>query len=115
MLQFYLFPHRNIQAFTFHFFQSSTPPVRRNLFSYKREREDEDETSPVKRQRQQMADDIMGAVEKLQANEENLVGDGSRIHSLPTVNTRNHRDLKTVTPSTVSNSLVVINFNISRL
>ena len=56
----------------------------------------------MKRQRQQVADDIKGAVEKLQATEENLVEDGSRVHSLPTVETRNHRDLKTVTPSTVS-------------
>lgn len=49
-----------------------------------------------------VADDIKGAVEKLQDTEENLVGDGSRVHNLPTVETRNHRDLKTITPATVS-------------
>lgn len=76
--------------------------MKRSLFACKRERDDEVDESPMKRQRQLVAEDIKGAVEKLQATEENLVGDGSRVHSLPTVETRNHRDLKTVTPSTVS-------------
>ena len=79
--------------------------MKRSLFSSKRERDDEDETSPVKRQRQQVADDIKGAVEKLQATEDNLIGDGSRVHSLLTVDARNHRDLKTVTSTTVSTCL----------
>ena len=82
-----------------------SPSVRRDLFSSKRHRDgdDGDVDSPLKRQRQGVTgDDIKVAVERLQASEENLVGDGSKVHSLPTIDTRNHRDLKTVTPSTVN-------------
>lgn len=83
--------------------------VRRDLFSSKRQRDedDSDADSPLKRQRHQLDDCFAGeetkyAVEKLQATEQNLVGDGSKTHSLPTIETRNHRDLKTITSSTVN-------------
>ncbi len=87
--------------------------ARRSLFPSKRQLDDLDdhEDSPIKRSRQELtsldwySDDegerTRSAVEKLQAADQNLIGDGTRVHSLPTVETRNHRDLKTVTPSTV--------------
>lgn len=84
---------------SFLYFQTSPlerSSAKRALFAC--ESDDEVDESPMKRQRRLVAD----AVEKLQATEENLVGDGSRVHSLPTVETRNHRDLKTITPTTVS-------------
>ncbi|XP_046584446.1 M-phase inducer phosphatase 1-like [Haliotis rubra] len=87
--------------------------ARRSLFPSKRQREDLDdqEDSPIKRSRQELIsldwdsdeeeERTRSAVEKLQAADQNLIGDGTRVHTLPTVETRNHRDLKTVTPSTV--------------
>ena len=97
--------------------------ARRSLFSSKRQREDVDdhEDSPLKRSRQGLiswdgdSDDeeerTRSAVERLQAVEKNLVGDGSRVHSLPTVETRNHRDLKTVTPLTVCMTILHLSGN----
>ncbi|XP_071089308.1 M-phase inducer phosphatase-like [Haliotis cracherodii] len=44
------------------------------------------------------------AVERMESEEANLIGDGTRAHSLPTIKGR-HKDLKSVSPLTVSQLL----------
>ncbi|XP_067657867.1 M-phase inducer phosphatase-like [Haliotis asinina] len=88
--------------------------VRKSLFSPKRPR-DEDESPAAKRYR---CDDVMcheeqyflespdsmkSAVDKMET-EINLIGDGSKCHGLPTITGR-HKDLKSVSPRTVSQLL----------
>ncbi|XP_067656514.1 M-phase inducer phosphatase-like [Haliotis asinina] len=85
--------------------------ARRSLFSGKRSREEKEEDLTVslikkprsphinKAQVELISKDMKTAVEKMQ-NQDDLIGDGSQNHSLPTIKGR-HKDLKSVTPHTV--------------
>ncbi|XP_046580901.1 M-phase inducer phosphatase 1-like [Haliotis rubra] len=90
--------------------------ARRSLFSGKRSRAEEHEEQAVslmkklrspkftdKAQVEVISKDMKTAVEKMQ-NEDDLIGDGSQNHSLQTIKGR-HKDLKSVSPHTVSQLL----------